>query len=76
MSPVTDSIVFKSREEQAVEARYGQDIAAVLREMYHERRLSQAAMAAELGVNRTTVVDWMKRHRVPTGYNRGAEVVA
>lgn len=76
MSPVNDNIVFKSREEQAIEARTGRDIASVLREMYHDRRLSQAQMAHELGVSRSTVIDWMKRHEVPTGYNRGAEAIA
>lgn len=67
---MTDGFSFKSRSEQAVEARFGRDIATVLREMYHERRLSQAQMANELGVSRSTVVEWMQRHDVPTGYNK------
>lgn len=67
--------LFKSREEQAVEARFGRDITDILRDLYHERRLNQAQMAQELGVSRSTVVEWMQRRGIPTGYNR-AEVPA
>ncbi len=67
---MTDQPLFKSREEQAIEARLGRDIADVLREMYHDRRLSQAQIADELGVSRSTVVEWMQRRGIPTGYNR------
>lgn len=65
-----DTPIYKSRQEQAVEARFGADITEVLRLLYHERGLSQADIAETLGVQRTTVVEWMKRHSIPTGYNR------
>lgn len=63
-------LVFKSRTEQRIEAETGRDIVAVLTDMYHERGLTQDQMAAELRVHRTTVVDLMKRHGIPTGYNK------
>jgi hypothetical protein len=65
-----------SREEQVVEGRYGRPIADVLRDLYVDRKLSQAEMARELGVHRTTVVEWMDRHGIPARYNRSAEAVA
>ena len=68
---MTDAhLVFKSRTEQRIEAETGHDIAVVLREMYHERGLTQDQMATELRVHRTTVVDLMKRHSIETGYNK------
>lgn len=67
---MTDQPIFKSRSEQAVEARFGRDVRGLLREMYHDRRLTQAQIADELGVSRGTVVDWMQRWDIPTGYNK------
>lgn len=64
------TLIFKSRTEQRIEAETGQDIADVLRGLYHDRGLSQEEMAAELRVHRTTVVDLMKRHAIATGYNK------
>jgi DNA-binding XRE family transcriptional regulator len=64
----------KSRAEQIAEARFGRPLPDLLREMYHDRGLTQAEMARELGIARPTVVDWMKRHGVETGYNRATEV--
>lgn len=64
-------VVIKSPAEQKVEARYGQDITEVLRNLYHgTERLTQDQMAARLGVSRSTVVEWMQKHGIPTGYNR------
>jgi DNA-binding XRE family transcriptional regulator len=63
-------LVFKSRTEQRIEAEQGSDIADVLRALYHDEGLTQDQMAARLRVHRTTVVDLMKRHGVPTGYNK------
>ena len=66
----------KSRTEQIIEARTGREIAELLRDLYHgERRLNQQQGADELGVSRSTVVDWMRRYGIETGYNR-AEAVA
>ena len=61
----------KSRTEQLVEARLGRDLADVLRDLYHgPRRLTQEQIARELRVSRSTVVEWMQRYDIPTGYNR------
>jgi DNA-binding MarR family transcriptional regulator len=70
------TVVLKSRSEQLVEARFGgRDIAEILRDLYHgDRHLTQAQIADELGVTRPTVVDWMKRYDIPTGYNRAEAV--
>lgn len=67
------NVIFKSRAEQRVEAEFGIDVDAVLRFLYHDNGLNQEQIAARLRVSRSTVVEWMKRHSVPTGYNR-AEV--
>jgi predicted XRE-type DNA-binding protein len=64
------NLIFKSRTEQRIEAEYGLDIADVLRDLYHERGMSQAEMALVLRVHRTTVVDLMKRYAIATGYNK------
>jgi transposase len=60
----------KSRTEQIVEARLGRPVADALREMYHERGLSQQDIATELDVARSTVIDWMRRYGIESGYNR------
>lgn len=66
----------RTRTEQIIEARFGRATADVLRELYHDRRLTQAEIAEELNVSRGTVIELMKRHDVPTGYNRSTEAVA
>ena len=63
-------VVFKSRTEQRIEAEVGRPIADVLRDLYHEEGLTQDQMAARLRIHRTTVVELMKRHGIPTGYNK------
>lgn len=70
------TVVLKSRTEQLVESRFdGRDIAEVLRDLYHgKRRLTQEQIAEELGVTRPTVVDWMKKYGIPTGYNRAESI--
>lgn len=57
--------VVKTAQEQLVEARFGEDIPALLTRLYGSG-MSQQAVADELGVARQTVIDWMKRHRIPT----------
>jgi DNA-binding transcriptional regulator LsrR (DeoR family) len=63
-------VVFKSRTEQRIEAETGRAVADVLRDLYHEEGLTQDQMAARLRIHRTTVVELMKRHGIPTGYNK------
>lgn len=55
----------KGYTEQRVEAEYGADIAAVLRDLYTQGK-SQQAIADQLHVQRTTVVRWMKRYGIAT----------
>jgi transposase len=68
---MSNGISFKSRTEQEVEARFGRTIAELLRDYYHgERRWSQARIAKEFQVDRGTVIEWMQKYDIPTGYNR------
>lgn len=61
----------KSPAEQKVEAREGRPVPEILRDLYHgERKLSQEQIADELLVSRSTVVEWMQKFDIPTGYNR------
>lgn len=65
------AVVIKSREVQIVEARFdGRDIADILRGLYHDDKLTQAQIARKLKVGRGTVVEWMQRYEIPTGYNK------
>jgi DNA-binding transcriptional regulator YiaG len=67
--------VIKSRTEQQVEARFKRPIPELLRELYHgDRRLNQEQIAEELDVARSTVVEWMQRYEIPTGYNRSEAI--
>lgn len=61
-----DTFVPKGYAEQMVEARYGADTAEVLRRLYDTEGKSQQAIADELGVERRTVVRWMKRYGIAT----------
>lgn len=69
---MTDSPIFKSRAEQRVEARFDATVPDLLRDLYVERGMSQEQVAQRLGVSRGTVVEWMRKHEIPTGYNRSA----
>lgn len=69
-------VIVKSGAVQKVEAAFGgRDVRDILTDLYHEQKLSQAQIARRLKVDRSTVVDWMKRFDVATGYNR-AEAAA
>jgi transposase len=67
----TEGVLVKSAAEQRVEAHYGRPIAEVLADFYQIHRYSQAAIAELCGVTRQTVVEWMQKWKIPTGYNRG-----
>lgn len=74
-----DTFVPKGYAEQMVEARFGAEIAVVLRRLYLTEGKSQQAVADELGVDRRTVLRWMKRYGIATRDRRalaGNEAVA
>ena len=57
----------KSRREQLVSARNGgRDVPDLIRELYEAHGLSQAEIAARLGVHRVTVVRWMAEWGIQT----------
>jgi DNA-binding GntR family transcriptional regulator len=63
--PVSDdngALIFKSRAEQAVEARFGEPVETVLRRLYFDERLSQEQVAERLGVGRQTVIRWFAKY--------------
>ena len=66
MSDEPQALIFKSRAEQAVEARYGEPVAAILRRLYHDDGLSQEEIADRLGTSRSSVIRWMATYRIPT----------
>lgn len=50
--------------QQLVTLRTGREVPDLLREMYVVRRLSQADIAAELGITRMTVAMWLREHGI------------
>jgi hypothetical protein len=55
----------KSRTEQVVQARIGENVPDAIRRLYSEG-LSQEDIAERLGVHRTSVVNWMREWGIPT----------
>jgi len=56
----------KYRRVADIESEYGKRIDQVLWELYYARQLTQKEIAAELGLDRTSIIRLMKRHGVPT----------
>lgn len=54
----------KSRQEQLVEAEFGEPVDILLRRLYEEERLTQAAIAQRLGVGHSTVIRWFQKHGI------------
>lgn len=61
MRAMTNEWHIKGPVEQVVEARFGMDLPALLLSLYEEG-LTQQEIALHLGVNRATVIRWMKRY--------------
>ena len=57
----------KSYAAEAVQARTGRPLDEALRELYVEKRHSQAEIAAAMGVSRTLIRQWL----VAFGISRG-----
>jgi predicted DNA-binding protein (UPF0251 family) len=50
----------RTHAQALVTLRTGEPVEAVLHRLYVERGLSQAAIAAELGISRMTVAMWLR----------------
>lgn len=50
--------------QELVTLRTGRQVPDLLRDLYVERRLSQADIAAELGITRVTVAMWLREHSI------------
>lgn len=50
--------------QELVTLRTGRQVPDLLRELYVERRLSQADIAVELGISRMTVAMWLREHSI------------
>lgn len=50
--------------QELVTLRTGRQVPELLRELYVDRRLSQADIAAELGISRMTVAMWLREHAI------------
>lgn len=50
--------------QELVTLRTGRQVPDLLRELYVDRRLSQADIAAELGISRMTVAMWLREHAI------------
>jgi len=60
MLPMTRKMQSRTHAQALVTLRTGRPVQDVLRELYVERRLSQADIAAELGLSRMTVAMWLR----------------
>jgi hypothetical protein len=50
----------RTHAQELVTLRNGRPVEELLRELYVEQRLSQVAIAAELGITRVTVAMWLR----------------
>ena len=50
--------------QELVTLRTGRSVPELLRDLYVERRLSQANIAEELGISRNTVAMWLREHKI------------
>jgi len=55
----------KTPSMQLLELRYGKPIETLLRELYHDRRMTLEQMSKELGVGMGTLSKWMSRFGIP-----------
>lgn len=60
MLPMLRNAPNRTHAQELVTLRTGRPVDQVLRDMYLERRLSQAEIAAELGITRVTVAMWLR----------------
>jgi DNA-binding transcriptional regulator YiaG len=60
MHPMSRKMQNPTHAQELVTLRTGKPPEVVLRELYVDRRLSQAEVAAELGITRNTVAMWLR----------------
>lgn len=64
MMPMLRKTPNPTHAQALVTLRTGKPVEVVLRELYVDRRLSQAEIAAELGITRVTVAMWLREFGV------------
>lgn len=60
MMPMLRNPPNRTHAQSLVTLRTGRPVDELLRELYVERRLSQADIATELGITRVTVAMWLR----------------
>lgn len=60
MTPMSRKTPTPTHAQALVQLRTGRPPAEILRELYIDRRMSQADIAAELGITRNTVAMWLR----------------
>jgi predicted DNA-binding protein (UPF0251 family) len=68
--------VIKSRSEQFIEIRLGEDLESILRRLYHDEGMTQGAIALRWGVSRATVNRWMFKYGIDSRHVPQIEEVA
>lgn len=64
MQPVMRKPPNQTHAQALVTLRTGRAVPDLLRELYVEKGLSQAAIADELGVTRMTIAMWLREHSI------------
>ena len=72
MSDVTEHVVYRTREMQRLEARYGKPMDVILRELYVEQGLFLEDVGKELGITKGAVSRWLVHFGIPA--RRGGPV--
>lgn len=66
----------RTHAQELVALKTGRDVGELLREMHVDRRLSQGAIADELGVSRNTVAMWLREFGITRAVLSTEESVA
>lgn len=66
MRGVTEQVVYRSKEMQRVEARYGRPLGELLNEWYHDEGLTLVEIGERLDLTKGAVSRWLERFGVET----------